>query len=137
MKIYYNRKLKSLARELRKNSTLAEVLLWNQLKGRKSGGLQFARQKPIGEYIVDFFCPKLGLVIEIDGESHDNRQQEDALRQEYLESLGLHVVRFLDRDVKKDIQAVTKQLEQEISCIENEDIQPPFPPLVRGNEMHY
>ena len=132
MKIYYNQKLKSLARELRKNSTLAEVLLWKQLKGRKLGGLQFARQKPIGEYIVDFFCPRLRLVIEIDGESHDNRQQKDAVRQKYLESLGLRVVRFLDRDVKKDIQAVIKQLEQEISIIENEKTQPPVSPFGKG-----
>lgn len=70
MKIYYNPKLKKLARELRNNSTLSEVLLWNQLKTRKMGGYQFMRQKPISEYIVDFFCNRLKLVIEIDGESH-------------------------------------------------------------------
>ncbi len=69
MKIYYNPKLKKLARELRNNSTLAEVLLWNQLKARKMKGCQFMRQKPIGHYIFNFFCSKLKLVIEIDGQS--------------------------------------------------------------------
>ena len=69
MKIYYNPRLKSFARELRNNSTLSEVLLREQLKECKLGGFQFARQKPIGEYIVDFFCPRLGMVIEIDGEA--------------------------------------------------------------------
>ena len=56
MKIYYNPKLKALSRELRKRGTLAEVLLWNELKARKIKGYQFMRQKPIGDYIVDFFC---------------------------------------------------------------------------------
>ena len=77
MKLYYNPKLKQLARNLRNNSTLSEVLLWNELKGKLFEGYQFMRQKPIGEFIVDFYCPKLKLVIEIDGESHgSNKNQE-------------------------------------------------------------
>ena len=60
----YRSDLKIIARRLRKNSTLSEVLLWNQLKGKKILGYQFNRQKPIGDYIVDFYCKKLGLVIE-------------------------------------------------------------------------
>ncbi len=67
MKIRYNPKLKALARELRKNSTLSEVLLWNHLKGGQMKGYQFMRQKPIDDYIVDFYCSKLTLIIEIDG----------------------------------------------------------------------
>jgi len=70
MKIRYNSKLKQLARNLRNNSTLSEVLLWNELKARKVKGLRFMRQKPIGHYIVDFYCSKLKLAIEIDGDSH-------------------------------------------------------------------
>jgi len=81
MKIYYNPKLKALSRKLRNNSTLSEVLLWNQLKSRKMRGYQFMRQKPIGNYIVDFYCSKLKLVIEIDGESHSERSKEDQIRQ--------------------------------------------------------
>ena len=69
MKIYYNPKLKKLARNLRNNMTLPEVILWNQLKGRKLG-FDFHRQKPIDNYIVDFFCSKLKLIIEVDGNIH-------------------------------------------------------------------
>ncbi|WKZ20402.1 MAG: DUF559 domain-containing protein [Candidatus Jettenia sp. CY-1] len=71
MRIYYNPKLKALSRELRKNSTLSEILLWNKLKARKMRGYQFMRQKPIDNYIADFYCSKLRLVIEIDGNSHE------------------------------------------------------------------
>nr|CBX29982.1 Uncharacterized protein HI0925 [uncultured Desulfobacterium sp.] len=70
MKISYNPKLKALSRKLRKQGVLSEVLLWEQLKGKKMKGFQFMRQKPVGNYIVDFYCSKLKLVIEIDGESH-------------------------------------------------------------------
>ena len=66
MKIHYNPKLKYHARELRKKGVLSEVLLWNHLKGRKMRGCQFMRQKPVGDYIVDFYCNKLKLVIEIE-----------------------------------------------------------------------
>ena len=108
MRIHYNPKLKALARGLRKNSTLCEVLLWNQLKARKMKGYQFMRQKPIGDYIVDFYCSRLGLVIEIDGESHVSRSREDELRQRELESLGLSVLRFYDSDVKKNTDGVLR-----------------------------
>ena len=71
-KIYhYNPKLKQRARQLRNNSTLSEVLLWNELKNGKMKGKDFHRQKPIENFIVDFFCPELALAIEIDGTSHD------------------------------------------------------------------
>lgn len=106
MKIHYNPKLKPLARELRKNSTLSEVILWNQLKARKIDGYQFMRQKPIDEYIVDFYCNKLNLVIEIDGDSHSRKAEEDQIRQRKLESLGLSFLRFYDSDVKKNLDGV-------------------------------
>lgn len=118
MKIRYNPKLKALSRNLRNNSTLSEVLLWEKLKARKIRECQFARQKPIGDYIVDFYCSKLGLVIEIDGSSHDARIEKDKKRQQYLESVGLKVVRFLDRDVKKNIEGIVSQLELEILKLE-------------------
>jgi very-short-patch-repair endonuclease len=70
LKILYSKDLKQRSRELINNSTLAEVLLWNQLKRRKMLGYQFMRQKPIHHFIVDFYCSKMKLVIEIDGESH-------------------------------------------------------------------
>ena len=111
MKILYNPELKQRARELRKQGVLSEVLLWSQLKCRKMCGYQFMRQKPIGDYIVDFYCSKLKLVIEIDGESHDGRFSYDMQRQSFLESTGLTVLRFNDIDVKRDISNVLMAIE--------------------------
>ncbi|MCD6101819.1 MAG: endonuclease domain-containing protein [Candidatus Cloacimonetes bacterium] len=111
MRIYYNPKLKDLARKLRKNMTLSEVLLWNQLKQNKMKGYDFHRQKPINNYIVDFFCPKLKLIIEIDGKTHIYKGNEDVKRQQRLESLGFHFLRFKDIDVKKNIKDVLVSIE--------------------------
>ncbi len=111
MKIYYNPKLKQLARNLRNNSTLSEVLLWNKLKGRKMLGYQFMRQKPIGNYIVDFYCAKLKLVIEVDGDSHQFKFTEDVERQDWLKDLGITVLRFGDLEVKKDMENVLRNIE--------------------------
>jgi very-short-patch-repair endonuclease len=90
MRIRYSPNPKKLSRELRNSSTLSEVLLWNQLKRRKMLSYQFMRQKPIQDYIVDFYCSKLKLVIEIDGDSHRERFAEDLKRQHQLERMGLH-----------------------------------------------
>jgi very-short-patch-repair endonuclease len=106
MKIYYNPKLKQLARNLRNNSTLSEVLLWNQLKGKKMMGYQFNRQRPMLDFIVDFICPKLNLVIEIDGWSHIGKEVEDKERQKKIENLGITFLRFDDRDVKMNMDGV-------------------------------
>ena len=122
MKIYYNPKLKALSRELRKNSTLSEVLLWNQLKARKMRGYQFMRQKPIGDYIVDFYCSKLGLIIEVDGESHSRRSKEDQIRQRKLESLELSFLRFYDSDVKRNLDGVLRAIEHWIEEFDRQDL---------------
>ena len=106
----YNPRLKEQARKLRKHSTLSEVLLWNQLKRGQMLGYDFHRQKPIDEYIVDFFCPRLSLVIEIDGSSHVERETEDARRQRRLESYNLEFLRFDDRDVKKNMNEVLQTI---------------------------
>ena len=124
----YRSDLKIIALRLRKNSTLSEVLLWNQLKGKKILGYQFNRQKPIGDYIVDFYCKKLGLVIEIDGISHNTKLKGDQIRQENLESFGLKVIRFNDHDIKKDLDSVIKSLMLEISKIESKKHIPLDPP---------
>jgi very-short-patch-repair endonuclease len=112
MKIYYNPKLVPLARKLRNNSTLAEILLWEEIKNRRMVGYRFLRQKPIGNYIVDFFCNKLKLVIEIDGDSHrEENFENDMKRQKWLESIGLTVLRFDDLEVKKDMHNVLVAIE--------------------------
>ena len=128
MTVRYNPELKQRARELRKQGVLSEVLLWNQLKGRKLRGYQFMRQKPIGAYIVDFYCSKLRLVIEIDGESHDGRFLYDMERQRELESAGLTVLRFNDNDVKKDIDNVLMAIEGWAERNDNN----PLPPFFKG-----
>ena len=105
--IPYNPKLKERARQLRKNSTLSEILLWEQLKIKQLKGYDFHRQKPIDNYIVDFYCPEIMLAIEIDGESHrDERLDKDNIRQRELEKLGVHFIRFSDLDIKTNLEGV-------------------------------
>ena len=99
----YNPTLKDRAKELRKAGILHEALLWNQLKRKQFNGLDFDRQKIIGNYIVDFYCAEKSVVIEVDGSSHNDKQLEDARRDEYLRSLGLSVVRLLAKDVLQNM----------------------------------
>ena len=106
MKMHYNPKLKELAKNLRKNSTLSEIILWNHLKGKRMMGYDFHRQKPIGEYIVDFYCPKLMLAIEIDGSSHDYKGTKDEDRARNLRAMGVTILRYDDRDIKRDLEKV-------------------------------
>ncbi len=110
MKIYYNPNLKERARELRKRMTLSERMLWNRLKSRQVHDLQFMRQKPIDEFIVDFYCSKLKLKIEIDGITHNDKQEYDLKRQNKLEKLGLNFLRFEDRYVVENINNVIRIL---------------------------
>lgn len=98
--IPYNPKLKEYAKELRKNSTLSEVLLWQQIKN-KALGVQFHRQVPMLEYIVDFYFHELMLAIEIDGDSHLYKYEYDIKRQGELEKEGVVFLRFTDLDIKK------------------------------------
>jgi very-short-patch-repair endonuclease len=110
--IAYNPKLKQIARTLRNNMTLSEILFWKEIKGKKVLGYDFHRQKPIDEYIVDFYCPKLKLVIEIDGDSHDGKEETDLIRQKKLESKGLTVLRFWDNDVRVNVDGIVGQLKE-------------------------
>lgn len=110
--IKYNPKLKERARELRNNSTPSEIKLWKSLRAGNLLGYTFNRQKPLDEYIVDFYCKKLQLVIEIDGDSHDGKSEYDNRRQQRLEELGLTVIRFYDHDVMKHLEGVLYEIEQ-------------------------
>jgi very-short-patch-repair endonuclease len=127
MKIYYNPKLKQRSRDLRNNRTLSEVLLWNELKARKMLGCQFIRQKPIGNYIVDFYCSKLKLVIEIDGESHIGKEKEDKERQSEIEKLGISFLRFDDLEVKKNMEGVLMKISEYIRDFEKRKHNPLAP----------
>ena len=105
--IPYNPKLRERARFLRKNSTPGEIRLWQKIR-RKALGVQFHRQVPIDNYIVDFFCHELGLVIEIDGFSHQfsEQYQYDLNRQSCLIDFGLKIVRFSEKEVMQNIDEV-------------------------------
>lgn len=102
----YNPALRDKAKALRKAGILHEALLWIELKGNKLNGLDFDRQKIIGNYIVDFYCAEKATVIEVDGSSHDGKQLEDAARDDKLKSLGLHVIRLLAKDVLQNMDGV-------------------------------
>lgn len=123
--IEYNLQLKSKSRDLRNDSTLSEVLLWQKLRAGSMMGHKFNRQKPLGNYIVDFYCKRLNLVIEIDGKSHDYKYEQDLYRQRKLEELGLKFLRFTDIEVKKDMNNVLRAIV--IWIEENETPNPPSP----------
>jgi len=109
--IPYNPKLKVLAKELRRNMTTSEILLWNQLKSKQMHGCDFDRQRPIGNFIVDFYCKELSLAIEIDGDSHTFNYEKDEVRQLNLEKLGVNFLRFEDIDIKKNMNNVLRVIE--------------------------
>lgn len=115
--IPYNPRLKALARQLRNNLTRAEAMLWKHLKDKQLMGYDFDRQRPVDEYIVDFFCKDLLLAIELDGSSHDHPDAyvPDLQRQQRLESLGIRLLRFEDHDVQRDPAAVVRAIEDWIS----------------------
>ena len=109
--IPYNPKLKQLARDLRNNSTKSEIILWTYLKGKQMKGYDFHRQKPLGNYIVDFFCNELSLAIEIDGESHYGNEEKDAKRQKEIEKYGIRFLRFEDNDIFYKLDGVLRTIE--------------------------
>lgn len=117
----YKSRLKTIARTLRKEMTLAEILLWNELKRKQMLGYDFHRQKPIDEYVVDFFCPKLLLAIEIDGASHEGKQEEDSERQREIEQYGISFLRFPDDEVKQNLDGVLECIREWIAA--REDVQ--------------
>lgn len=102
----FNPALKQRAKELRRAGNLAEVLLWNQLKKNQFLGLDFDRQKIIGNYIVDFFCAEKSVVIEVDGSSHNDKAEYDANRDAYLQGLNLTVIHISDHEVKNNLPDV-------------------------------
>ena len=112
--IPYNPKLREFARYLRNNSTLSEVLLWKEIKN-KALGVEFKRQVPILDYIVDFYCQELKLAIEVDGHIHDFRYVEDKVRQEQIEQWGITFIRFSNEDIKTNMFSVVLSLESKIA----------------------
>jgi very-short-patch-repair endonuclease len=96
------------ARQLRRDSTFPERLLWSGLRGNRLCGLKFRRQYPVGPYCVDFFCHQASLIVELDGMSHVERTEQDRERTAYLAQRGLHVMRVTNDDVLDDLEAVVR-----------------------------
>ncbi len=114
MKLHYQNHLKPYAQKLRQSGNLSEVLLWNEIKGNKLG-YRFLRQRPLGNYIVDFFCHSLALAIEIDGAaSHDSKIERDEKRQKELEEMGINIIRCKDAEVRYNLDGVVAMIKAEI-----------------------
>ena len=108
---YYNPNLKNFARELRTESvSKAEKFIWKAALSIKQIGFGFKRQRPIGRYTVDFFCAELGLIIEIDGNSHYAKAEKDAIRQQNLENMGYTIVRFEEGEVLNQFEHIYESL---------------------------
>ncbi len=110
LKEKYNNELKERARYLRKNSTLAEIILWKKLNKKQILGFDFDRQIPIDNFIVDFLCKELMLAIEVDGSSHDDKEEYDGFREEKLNKSGVFILRFTNDEVCDNLDFVVEKI---------------------------
>jgi very-short-patch-repair endonuclease len=112
MMLPYDRKLVERSKHLRKSMTPAEKFLWSKIR-MKQLGCWFYRQKPVGEYVADFYCPRAKLVVEVDGGQHfiDEIIEYDKIRNEYMEGLGLRTIRFTNTEVLTNIEGVIEAIE--------------------------
>ena len=132
--LQYGRNLKQTARNLRANMTESEQVLWKRLRHKQLRSIQFYRQKPIGQFVVDFYAPQAKLVVEVDGSQHldPEKAQKDARRTATLERQGIRVLRFNNLQVLQELEAVVEAIFQALSDAEKKI--PPSPPLQRGDE---
>ena len=121
--------LKPRASEMRQNPTEAKDVLWQALRRKQLDELSFRRQHPLNRFLVDFYCPSASLVIEIDGPVHDTTREIDQARQEFLEGLGLHVLRFTNDEVTSNLDGVLDRIRKEVS-----DVKPATSPSLRSGE---
>ncbi|MCK4909448.1 MAG: endonuclease domain-containing protein [Planctomycetes bacterium] len=123
-----NKKISTLAKNLRKNSTDAEKYLWKHLRNKQLEGLKFRRQEPIGEYIVDFVCFEKCIIIELDGSQHAEQQKKDFKRDRWLIRQGFKVLRFWNNEILKNIEGI-------LEGIMHESLNhPPLTPPIKGGE---
>ena len=127
----YNKKLQPLAHRLRGEMTKAEAALWKYaLSARQMKGYQFRRERPVLNFIADFMCKELLLIVEVDGLSHswDETMEKDVRKDEALQNAGFTVLRFTDVEVLKGMESVIRAIEITIERLEKErGIQPPPP----------
>jgi very-short-patch-repair endonuclease len=121
--IIFNSELKKYARELRKGMTDAENKLWSVIRLKQLNGLQFYRQRIIGSYIVDFFCPQVGIVIEVDGSQHYTSEatESDRKRDKYMKARGFKVLRYDDNEVLTNIEGVFENIRSNLSLSQKGD----------------
>jgi very-short-patch-repair endonuclease len=125
----YNKRLQPFANKLRKDMTKAEACLWKYvLRAGQMKGYQFRRQRPVLDYIADFMCKELRLVIEVDGITHDSKLAKDTRRADELRQAGFNVFRFTDEEVLTNIQGVAREIERIV-----EEIKPPPAPPPEGD----
>ena len=126
-KLYNRTAQKVLRRQLRKNEPGTERLLWSKLRNRQLKGFKFRRQNGIGKYILDFYCPEARLGVEIDGDSHYNEvaTKNDMIRQKYLESCDVKIIRFNNKDVLGNLGGVLETIAGNL---------PPLTPPYKGGE---
>ena len=110
--LQYGKHLKKFSRRLRSEMTDAERLLWSKIRGKQLKGFQVYRQKPIGRFVVDFYCPKAKLIIELDGGQHYSEavQAKDESRDRYMVGGGLKVLRFSDKEVFENLRGVFEEI---------------------------
>ncbi len=123
-RIFTKKNLQERRRYLRHNMPKAEVILWSKLKSRQMHGKRFLRQYSVDRYIVDFYCPRLKLAIEVDGDSHYKKDAEeyDAIRQQYIESFGIRFFRCTNTDVLTNIDGVCEYIFSEIEKMIQKDM---------------
>ncbi len=115
---YYNKNLKQFARDLRNNSvSKAEKRIWKALLSKEQTGVRFLRQRSIDHFIVDFFAPNLGLIIEIDGSSHYSKPEYDFFRQEKLKELGFDILRFSEGEVLNQLDEVKLKIQYTLEVL--------------------
>jgi len=132
---FYNKQLQPYANKLRKEMTYAEASLWKHvLRARQMKGYQFRRQRPVMNYIADFMCKELNLIIEVDGLTHQFEETaiKDKQKESDLEKAGFTILRFKDEDVLKNIGFVIMAVEEAIAKIEHNMESPPPAPASGG-----
>ena len=126
LNIKYFEELREISRRNRKNPTNAEYKVWCMVLRKRNMTNKFLRQKPIGRYILDFYCSKIALDIEIDGDSHDSKFYQDQNRDKYLEIRGIKTIRFSNYQVFNNIEKVTTEIFKIIKEREKELLFSPF-----------
>jgi very-short-patch-repair endonuclease len=128
-RIYNRQSEKEKRRALRRNMTKAEVLLWLRLKNKQVLGYRFLRQYSVDRYVLDFYCPKLRLAIEVDGESHfvEGAEEYDRERQQYIEALGIKFLRFLNTEIYQNLQGVLQAINEKVTELSAQSVARPHP----------